>query len=191
MGFVRLTDCVLRGDGRDPFVQGDLVGMQILVMEPIGRGYLPADPVAAGHGDVDLGRVDVAQLIQLQHRLMREDPARPSGPESRLHVGVEAALRRQWEPIQTGPSAFYLTPLRHAHEVHRADPQLPRVGRRQEAISLVGDLGKSRVGTPGHPDNLAQNVLTHPETPWLQWGHALSLHGATREDVAVGQKLLE
>lgn len=26
---------------------------------------------------------------------------------------------------------------------------------------------------------------------WHEWGHALSLHGATREDVAAGQKLLE
>jgi hypothetical protein len=26
---------------------------------------------------------------------------------------------------------------------------------------------------------------------WHEWGHALSLHSATREDVAVGQKLLE
>jgi hypothetical protein len=54
---------MLRADNLDPLVKGDLSRLQVLVMELVGRGYFPADPVTAWNSDVDLGRVNVAQLV--------------------------------------------------------------------------------------------------------------------------------
>jgi hypothetical protein len=46
-----------------------------------------------------------------------------------------------------------------------------------------------------HPDyeglDLPSRENALARVAWHEWGHALSLHGATREDVAAGKKLLE
>ena len=134
------------------------------MVQCVRRWHAPADAVAAGDGDVNLRRVDIAQLIELQRRLVGEDAARPSRPERRLHVGVETARRRQREAVQTRPATLNLPSLGHAHEGHRVDAQPPRVVWRHEAVPLVGDLGKLRVGTSGYMDKLAQNRLVCPST---------------------------
>jgi hypothetical protein len=139
--FVRLADCVYRSDDGDPLVRSDLIGIQILVVQYVRRWHAPAGAMAARDGDVDLRRVDIAQLIELQRRLVGEDAGRPARPERRLHIRVETARRREREAVQAHPAALDLPSLGHAHEGHRVDAQLPRVVWHHEAVPLVGDLG--------------------------------------------------
>jgi hypothetical protein len=63
VSFMRLAYGMRRRDDRDSLVQGDLIGLQVFVVEPIAGRHFPADPVAAGNGDVNSGWVDIAQLI--------------------------------------------------------------------------------------------------------------------------------
>jgi hypothetical protein len=85
---MRLADRVLRSDDRDPLKLGYLIGPQILVVKSKAGRRLPPDPVAPRKGDVDLEGVNVAQLIELQRRLVREHAERAPWPESRFHVRV-------------------------------------------------------------------------------------------------------
>jgi hypothetical protein len=49
--------------------------------------------------------VDVAQLVELQRRLVGEDTSRPARPKRRLHVWIEPARRREREAVQARPAA--------------------------------------------------------------------------------------
>lgn len=63
VGLDRILDRPGGRDGRDALDQGSVRICEVAMVERIGRGDLAVDPVPARDRDVDLGRVDVAEVV--------------------------------------------------------------------------------------------------------------------------------
>src|SRR5665213_2541215 len=106
MGGVALANRMCRGHDRDPLIERHVLISEGLMMDPIQGGDLTADPMGSRYREVDLARVDVAQLIQIERGLMGEHAARTPWPQRRLHVSVEWSNREVMQAVQPVSASF-------------------------------------------------------------------------------------
>lgn len=136
-----LADSVGRLHDRDPLVGSDLVCPQVFVVNPAMRWSGSSDPVGARHGDVDRARKDVAELIEVERRLMRKNAAHSPRPQYGLHKAVQRAGRRERKTVDAVRPSLQLSSFGHSDEVDRINSQPPRVVGSEEAVLLVGQFG--------------------------------------------------
>jgi len=67
---VGLADRLGRRDDWNSLMEGHLVVVQIFTMEPILDWYLTTGPMGARNGDMDLGRIHVAQSVEVEGGLV-------------------------------------------------------------------------------------------------------------------------
>jgi len=65
-------------DHRDSLPAGHVLGGKITNVDPIRRRHRPTDLRDLGNRHIDLGRVHVTEIPQLECRLVRDHPAMPS-----------------------------------------------------------------------------------------------------------------
>ena len=106
-------------------------------MQPVARRYLPVGAVAARHGDVDVSRADVAELVEIERRLatQRAAPIRPLGGPREL---VEVSMRDQLDAVQTPADVLGQAALGVVVQAARVDAQLAYLTSAHEAVLLSG-----------------------------------------------------
>ena len=55
-----------------PLMPADLRLVEVLVVHLVQLAALPAGPVPVGHGEMNLGRVDVGELVELEGGVVAE-----------------------------------------------------------------------------------------------------------------------
>ena len=127
-------------------------------MNCIKRRHRAAEAIGGRHGDVDLRRVDVAQIVQVQRRLVGEHSA-AARPQRRLHELLQAGRGHDRHPIDAVGDALDAAPPGHLDQAMRIDAVLLGVLRGHVAVLVDGDLGEDVVDAPRHGLGRKRGVL--------------------------------
>jgi hypothetical protein len=120
-----LTNCSLQRDNRNALDRSDVPWINVLTMNHIAARKLPLRPVEPRHADVDLGRVDIAHIPQVQSCLMRQDCINAARPEHRRHVRTKDSRADEGHAIHPMRDSF----------------QLPSTSHRVQSASRIANLG--------------------------------------------------
>jgi hypothetical protein len=94
-----VEDRPVRGHDRDALVQRDVAIIKVAAVEDVELRHLAPRPVGGRHGQVDLGWVDVAKLVQVERGLVAKDTLDGLRPQRRLHVLVKSRARHERDPV--------------------------------------------------------------------------------------------
>jgi hypothetical protein len=128
-----------RRHDRRPFKVGDLFDRQIALVEPIRPRNLSVGAVGLGDREVDVIGAHIAQLVEVERRLVTQDTAavRPNG---RLYELVPLAGRDQMHAVDPVPEVVSMAAPGVLVETLRADADLTHICGAHEAVLLAGDV---------------------------------------------------
>ena len=108
---------------------------------------------------MDLSRVDVAELVQIESRVMGEGstsirPERCLRELAELRIGLE-----EREAIDAPSDPLDRPPALHVDKTMRIEPGFPGIGRRDQALLLRSDRRERVVVASGHGSFLKRCFL--------------------------------
>jgi len=145
-----------RHDG-DSVDEGAVRLGEIAMVDRVGRGNIAVDPIAAGDRDVDLCRVDVAEVMQLECCVVGKHPSRASWPEHGLHQVLTAGVGDDLEPIEATRDAFEGPAALHVHEALLIDTERAGIVGGHEAVLVEGAVQKNVADSGRHAQSMADS----------------------------------
>lgn len=137
------------GDDGNPVMPADLRLVEVLVVHLVELAALPAGPVPVGHGEMNLGRVDVGQVVELQSGVMAEHSP-SAGPERGQHVRIELADRKLLEPVYPVCHPSKLLAVGELSQLDHVDSQPPSVLGGDVAVLIERHLPQFRLDPSCH-----------------------------------------
>ena len=89
---------------------------------------------------MDLGGVDVAELVEVERRFVAEDTLHAIRPEGCLAVAVQCMHGERVQAVEPESLPLQRSPARHLRQPLWADARPPGVIHGQEAVVILGDL---------------------------------------------------
>jgi hypothetical protein len=126
---------------------GDIAVAEATDMHRVRRWHLSANSGSLRHCDVDLRGVDVAQIPQVERRIVRYD-TEPVGPQGGRHQFVAGARRKRSESIQTTAHPMEVAVAFHVNEHSVLCPNTCCVVRRHVAVLIRRDAEEFGVPRP-------------------------------------------
>lgn len=132
-----------RGDDRGPLEARDVCRVKVTHVHVEEGRHGPADLGHPGHAHVDLGRVDVAEVPEIEGGLVRGSPE-PPWPERRLHELVERSPGKGRKPVQAVADPVELLMTVHVHQDLQGAAEFSDVIRRRWRASAARRRGGGR-----------------------------------------------
>jgi len=158
-----LPDRNRRRDDANALVPRDIRIRELLVVHDVSVPTLAPRPVARWKSDVDLRRIDVAQLVELKGGVVAQHSS-ARGPQAREHVGIERRRRDVREAIDAVANAFNLASLMPLAQERRIGAQPTHILEGDEAVLVGRHLERAFPDSPRHRDTVAKQygIATGP-----------------------------
>src|SRR5680860_100081 len=128
-------------------------------MDLVGGWNLAVDPVPAGHGDMDLGWVDVAEIVEVEGRVMGQDAAGSPRPQRSLHQLILRRAGNRIEAIETLCDALERPSTLHLNKAPLVDPEVASVLGGHEPVLIEGVLKQDVMNSARHAHIVVQNAI--------------------------------
>jgi hypothetical protein len=145
VGLDAVQDRARRCYDRDPFVARDLIVGKLAVVDRVDVRHVAGDAEGGRDRDVDRCRVDVAEVVQVERRLVGQNPVL-ARPERGLHQLIEAGPSDDGHAVQAVVDALDHAAPRHLDQPVRIDVDLASVCRRDEPVLVERDLSSNGRG---------------------------------------------
>lgn len=134
---------------------GDVAHLEVANVHGIRRRDLATDSGGPWDGDVNLGRVDIAQIPQVEGGVVR-DHTQPVGPQRGRHQLVAVGRRERLESVQPSAHSTEVTVAFHINEHLIARPDSRCVVGGHVAILIRRDVEQCCVPFPGHAKSMEE-----------------------------------